>query len=444
MNCPHRPSGSALDALNCPFAGCWVDPAKVLDEYLSGVNVTEEELAAVRAEWETPAPSPSPKAKSEPPFACPRCGGSALGLGWLCSKCGANEKSEPPLCAKCGAAAKSEPPPPRCIVCGRPAAYLCKHNGAHYCEEHHLLNAKPCDGCKPLAAEKTRSMCVEHLTVDCPTCLACGTADLQPPRGPVGTLSNCGHPGPEGAGMCLGNCAYHDPIPPNATIGSPPGCTVDSFSSRGCERGTKGCVTVHGKADPARLDTDGTAKPLTRLVAKVDPDRCVQHPGLMATHYEAENGERVPLAAEADDADSNGTTWQGRALAVARERGEWRERALKAEREAAAALEAEAGTRFVLRAVEKMRDEATLKARKAEARLVSLEQAAAGAEEREKSSIPFDVLRKHYLAHIECDHEKKIDRAQCGCFGLYLPWCPNVGAAIDSWIEHLRSVQEEK
>lgn len=49
----------------------------------------------------------------------------------------------------------------------------------------------------------------------------------------------------------------------------------------------------------ARLDSDRTAKPLTRLVAKVPATKC--HTG-GATHYEGADGQRVALGA--DDADA--------------------------------------------------------------------------------------------------------------------------------------------
>jgi hypothetical protein len=48
-----------------------------------------------------------------------------------------------------------------------------------------------------------------------------------------------------------------------------------------------------------------------------------------------------------------------------------------------------------------------------------------------------ETLRAHYLAVLECDHERKQDRASCSCSAVALPWCASVGAAVDSWIEHV-------
>ena len=50
------------------------------------------------------------------------------------------------------------------------------------------------------------------------------------------------------------------------------------------------------------------------------------------------------------------------------------------------------------------------------------------------------VLTDHYLAGIECDHEAKTDKASCACSMVALPVCPSVGAAVQSWIDHVLSV----
>ncbi len=54
-------------------------------------------------------------------------------------------------------------------------------------------------------------------------------------------------------------------------------------------------------------------------------------------------------------------------------------------------------------------------------------------------------LRKHYLAGIECDHEAKTDQASCACSMVRFPVLPSVGAAVESWIDHvLEGVTEAK
>lgn len=53
---------------------------------------------------------------------------------------------------------------------------------------------------------------------------------------------------------------------------------------------------------------------------------------------------------------------------------------------------------------------------------------------------PPHVLKAHYLAQIECDHERKMDRPMCNCSLVNLGWHPNVGAAVDAWIEHVMEV----
>jgi hypothetical protein len=50
------------------------------------------------------------------------------------------------------------------------------------------------------------------------------------------------------------------------------------------------------------------------------------------------------------------------------------------------------------------------------------------------------VLREHYLAGIECDHEHQRDRASCGCSLVDLGWHDSVGEARESWITHVVEV----
>lgn len=51
------------------------------------------------------------------------------------------------------------------------------------------------------------------------------------------------------------------------------------------------------------------------------------------------------------------------------------------------------------------------------------------------------LLTEHYLAGIDCDHEAKTDRARCACSMVALPVCPTVGAAVQSWIDHVLDEQ---
>jgi hypothetical protein len=64
---------------------------------------------------------------------------------------------------------------------------------------------------------------------------------------------------------------------------------------------TQGNLTERGaealRSAKARLDSDRTAKPLTRLVAKVPAGDCVRG---TATHYEGADGQRVALQAKPD------------------------------------------------------------------------------------------------------------------------------------------------
>lgn len=50
------------------------------------------------------------------------------------------------------------------------------------------------------------------------------------------------------------------------------------------------------------------------------------------------------------------------------------------------------------------------------------------------------LLAAHYLAGIECDHEAKTDKASCACSMVALPVCSSVGAAVQSWIDHVLAV----
>lgn len=44
---------------------------------------------------------------------------------------------------------------------------------------------------------------------------------------------------------------------------------------------------------------------------------------------------------------------------------------------------------------------------------------------------PF-VLKQHYLADIECDHERRMDKPRCACSLVDLGWHPSVGHAVDA------------
>lgn len=47
------------------------------------------------------------------------------------------------------------------------------------------------------------------------------------------------------------------------------------------------------------------------------------------------------------------------------------------------------------------------------------------------------ALRSHWLTHIECDHEAKTDRPVCSCSLWRGPVKPNVGEAVEAWIDHV-------
>lgn len=50
------------------------------------------------------------------------------------------------------------------------------------------------------------------------------------------------------------------------------------------------------------------------------------------------------------------------------------------------------------------------------------------------------VLAEHYLAEINCDPGKQLDNAVCGCSREFLGWWPSMGAARQSWIDHVDRV----
>ena len=53
-----------------------------------------------------------------------------------------------------------------------------------------------------------------------------------------------------------------------------------------------------------------------------------------------------------------------------------------------------------------------------------------------------DVLRKHWLTGIECNHEARTDVATCYCSRWRSEPQPSVGEAVERWIEHvLRHVE---
>lgn len=61
--------------------------------------------------------------------------------------------------------------------------------------------------------------------------------------------------------------------------------------------------------------------------------------------------------------------------------------------------------------------------------------------ERNRALLPDSVhpavLKRHYLAQIVCDHERKMDNPVCACSLVNLGWHPSVGEAVDAWIEHV-------
>lgn len=47
------------------------------------------------------------------------------------------------------------------------------------------------------------------------------------------------------------------------------------------------------------------------------------------------------------------------------------------------------------------------------------------------------VLKEHWLSHIQCNHENKTDKAFCSCSEMGGEECHSVGAAVQSWIDHV-------
>lgn len=47
------------------------------------------------------------------------------------------------------------------------------------------------------------------------------------------------------------------------------------------------------------------------------------------------------------------------------------------------------------------------------------------------------VLRDHWLVSVNCDHEKKTDRAQCACSLIQFQERPSVQDAVNDWVEHV-------
>lgn len=58
-----------------------------------------------------------------------------------------------------------------------------------------------------------------------------------------------------------------------------------------------------------------------------------------------------------------------------------------------------------------------------------------------RTFVGLDTLKDHYLAGVECDHDRKQDRASCACSRVDLGWQPSVGAAVDTWIAHVVEVE---
>ena len=47
------------------------------------------------------------------------------------------------------------------------------------------------------------------------------------------------------------------------------------------------------------------------------------------------------------------------------------------------------------------------------------------------------MLKEHWLAGIDCDHETKADRPRCACSRVNFGWYKSVGEAVNRWTEHL-------
>jgi hypothetical protein len=50
------------------------------------------------------------------------------------------------------------------------------------------------------------------------------------------------------------------------------------------------------------------------------------------------------------------------------------------------------------------------------------------------------VIKAHYLAGIECSHERGMDLPMCACSQVDLGWHPNVGEAVDAYVKHVMEV----
>lgn len=49
------------------------------------------------------------------------------------------------------------------------------------------------------------------------------------------------------------------------------------------------------------------------------------------------------------------------------------------------------------------------------------------------------VLREHWLAGIDCNHEQRTDTARCSCSLIAFPPQTSVGLAVETWIQHIQS-----
>ena len=48
-----------------------------------------------------------------------------------------------------------------------------------------------------------------------------------------------------------------------------------------------------------------------------------------------------------------------------------------------------------------------------------------------------ETLRIHWLVSVNCDREKKTNRAQCSCSLVTFLERPSVSAAVDDWVGHV-------
>jgi hypothetical protein len=53
------------------------------------------------------------------------------------------------------------------------------------------------------------------------------------------------------------------------------------------------------------------------------------------------------------------------------------------------------------------------------------------------------ALREHWLTGIHCDHEAKTDKASCYCAIWASAPLPNVGSAVEAWIDHFISTLQQ-